>query len=152
MFLFSFSGLHLFYLQVSPPACEQSRQCVLCAVIFMVHVGVRVFEVAARERSHITFTSLLYLWFAEAGGQQAARAHVQVPLLTSVIQRIQSGDPPIQRADDHQASVKNQNTTISHFVCTFVTLQRFNKNPTCLVRSKISDLSNLTHFAKSYLF
>lgn len=43
-----------------------------------------------------------YLGFAEAGGDQAPRADVEVPLLPALIVRIQSRDPPVQCADDHQ--------------------------------------------------
>lgn len=45
---------------------------------------------------------VFYLWFAEAGGHEAARSHIQVPLLPALVVRIQSINPPVQGADDHQ--------------------------------------------------
>lgn len=60
----------------------------------------------------ITKKPTRYLWFAEAGGHQAARANIQVPLLPALVVRIQSRYPPIQGTDDHKRPVNGtQNKT-----------------------------------------
>lgn len=44
------------------------------------------------------------LGLAEAGGNQASRVNVQVPLLSALVVRVQRRDPAVQGADDHQRS------------------------------------------------
>lgn len=46
--------------------------------------------------------AFVYLRFAEARGHQASWAHIQVPLLPSLVVRVQSWYPAIQGADDHE--------------------------------------------------
>lgn len=48
---------------------------------------------------------LVYLRFAEAGGHQTPWGHIEVPLLPALVVRIQSWDPSIQGADDHERPV-----------------------------------------------
>lgn len=57
----------------------------------------------------LSLNAVFHLWFAEAGGHEAARSHIQVPLLPALVVRIQSINPPIQGADDHQRPADRTN-------------------------------------------